>query len=266
MQWYEWMAIVVAGFCAGFINTVAGSGSAITLPLLIFLGLAPNIANATNRIAILLQNVAAVAGFQRHGVFDWQTGGFVAVPATVGAIGGAMAAARTRPEVLEPVIGVVLLVVLASLLLRPQRWLQPSGARSDGFDACWSRPRAYLAQWPVYAAVGFYAGFIQVGVGVILLTTLVFVGHMDVIRGNALKVFVILWCAGVATIVFGAHRQIRWDVGLILALGNMSGAWTAAHVSVTRGAAFVRALLIAILVFSSLKLLGVLDGLLAMGS
>ncbi|RMG33364.1 MAG: sulfite exporter TauE/SafE family protein [Planctomycetota bacterium] len=226
------------------------------MPLLIFLGLTANIANATNRVAILLQNVAAVAGFRRHGVFDGKIGAFVALPAVLGAAAGASVAARVKPDRLERVIGVVLLMVLLSLLMRPQRWLQEASSGQQRFDACWRNPAAYLRQWPVYLAVGFYAGFVQVGVGVILLATLVWVGRMDLVRSNALKVFVILWCAVAATAVFGMHRQIRWDVGLVLSVGNMSGAWTAAHLAATRGSEFVRIVLILVLAFSSFKLLG----------
>ncbi len=68
MEWYIYLAIILVGIIAGFINTHAGSGSLLTLPLLMFLGLPANIANGTNRVAIFLQNIVAVGSFKKKKV------------------------------------------------------------------------------------------------------------------------------------------------------------------------------------------------------
>ncbi|RME71099.1 MAG: sulfite exporter TauE/SafE family protein, partial [Chloroflexi bacterium] len=84
MEWYIYLAIIAAGFVAGFINTLAGSGSLVTLPLLIFAGLPANVANGTNRVAILLQNVVGVSSFRQQKVLDWRGGLKLALPAIIG--------------------------------------------------------------------------------------------------------------------------------------------------------------------------------------
>ena len=126
MDWYLYPAIVGAGFAAGFINTIAGSGSLITLPLLIFLGMPATVANGTNRVAILAQNVVGTGSFHRSGVLDVRGAAGLGLPAILGSTIGAQIAADLDEEVMRRVIGIgmVMLVMLAVILVRPHRWLE----------------------------------------------------------------------------------------------------------------------------------------------
>jgi hypothetical protein len=239
-------AVPVVGFIAGFINTLAGSGSLITLPVLILLGLPANVANGTNRVGVLIQNVVAVATFRRRGALEIGGSLKLTVPAIVGAIVGAELAVDLDEALLNKTIGILMLVMLVIMLVRPRRWLE---AHTSGAAA------HYLVQAPIFFVIGAYGGFIQAGVGIFLLAGLVLAGGYNLLGANAVKNLIVLAFTAAALAVFVANGQVRWDLGLLLAVGNGIGAWVAARMAVARGAEFVRWALIAILLVSSIALL-----------
>ncbi len=247
MTWLHYLALVAAGFGAGYINTLAGSGSLLTLPLLIFLGLPAPVANGTNRVAILLQNVVGVTSFHRRKVLDVRAGAWLALPAIAGAIAGARIAVEIDESVLRATIGVLMLVMAGVILLRPKRWLEGRKDRHQG--------RPSWLQVLTFFAIGVYGGFIQAGVGIFLLAGLVLGSGFDLVRANAVKVFIVLCFTAFALVVFFLHGQVRWDLGLVLAVGNMGGAWVAARMAVERGVEFVRWVLVVVVVISGLALL-----------
>ncbi len=251
MDWYLYPAVIAAGFVAGFINTVAGSGSLVTLPLLIFIGLPATVANGTNRVAILLQNVVAVRGFHREKMLSLKQGLWLAAPAVVGALVGAQIAVGLDEAIMRRTIGVLMVVMLAVVLIRPKRWLE---GRSGDIH---SRPSWW--QFVIFFAIGAYGGFIQAGVGIFLLAGLVLSAGYDLVRANGVKVLIVLCFTVIALAVFIINDQVNWLVGLVLAIGNMSGAWVATRTAIKRGAVFVRWLLIAVLVVSAVLLLGLGD-------
>ncbi|MFC1475501.1 sulfite exporter TauE/SafE family protein [Candidatus Zixiibacteriota bacterium] len=251
MEWYLYFAVIAAGFLAGFINTLAGSGSLITLPLLMFLGLPATVANGTNRVAILLQNVVGVSSFKKQKVLDLRGGLILAIPAVIGAVVGAQIAVNLNEEIMRKTIGALMVVFLVLLLVRPKRWLEGRG------DAASRRPS--VLQLVTFFGIGVYGGFIQAGVGIFLLAGLVLGAGYDLVRANAVKVLIVFCFTPLALVVFLLEGQVQWVVGLTLALGNMSGAWVAARMAVKRGANFVRWLLIGVVVVSAAALLGVVE-------
>lgn len=251
MDWYLYPAVIAAGFACGFINTLAGSGSLITLPLLIFLGLPATVANGTNRVAILLQNIVGVSSFRQQKVLDLRGGLILAVPAVIGSLIGAQIAVNLDEETMRRVIGVLMVVMLIVILVRPKRWLQGHGGET-------SRQTSWV-KLTVFFLIGVYGGFIQAGVGIFLLAGLVLGAGYDLVRANAVKVLIILCFTVFALAVFVLNDQVRWTVGLILAVGNMLGAWVASRMAVKRGAGFVRWILIAVVAVSAVILLGLAD-------
>jgi len=243
--------VIGAGFACGFINTVAGSGSLITLPLLIWLGLPANVANGTNRVAILLQNIVGVSSFHQQKVLDLRGGLILAAPAVVGALIGARIAVDLDEELMRKTIGVLMAVMLVVLLVRPKRWLAGRPEQAGRRPGVW--------QFVLFFGIGIYGGFIQAGVGIFLLAGLVLAAGYDLVRANAVKVLIILCFTALALVVFVMHDQVQWGVGLLLAVGNMFGAWIASRMAVKRGANFVRWLLIAVVVVAAAELLGVVD-------
>jgi uncharacterized membrane protein YfcA len=251
MAWYLYLAVVAAGFGAGFINTLAGSGSLITLPLLIFLGLPANVANGTNRVGVLFQNVVAVNSFNRQKMLHVRGGLQLAAPAIVGSIIGAQIAVNLDEELMRRTIGALMVVMLAVILIRPRRWLEGRP------EALKSRPG--WGQMLIFFAIGIYGGFIQAGVGIFLLAGLVLSVGYDLVRANAVKVLIVLCFTISALAVFVLNDQVDWGVGFLLAIGNSVGGWVAARMAMERGATFVRWLLIGVVTVSAANLLGLFD-------
>jgi uncharacterized membrane protein YfcA len=224
-------AVPVTGFFAGFINTLAGSGSLLTLPILILLGLPANVANGTNRVGVLLQNIVAVATFRQRGALPLAGSWKLIVPSVVGSVVGAELAVDLDEALLRQTIGALMIVLLAVMLLRPERWIAEHAAPRE--------PRL-LVEVPLFFAIGVYGGFIQVSVGLFLLAGLVLCSGYNLVGANAMKNLIVLVFTAAALVVFVLNDQVQWTLGLLLGAGQAAGAWVAAHFAVQRGAPFVR--------------------------
>lgn len=248
-QNYQWLLLAlvpITGFVAGFINTLAGSGSLITLPILILLGLPANVANGTNRVGILIQNAVSVATFKRHGALAEHGSMKLVIPSVLGAIVGAQLAVDLDETILRRTIAVLMFGMLAIVLLKPERWIR------EHADAA---APPYGAQFAIFFGIGAYGGFIQAGVGVFLLAGLVLGAGYHLVGANAVKNLIVLVFTVAALAVFVYNDQVNWSLGLLLAVGNAAGAWVAARMALARGARFVRWALIVILAISAVALL-----------
>lgn len=249
MEWYIILALVGVGFAAGFINTVAGGGSTLTLPLLMFTGLPANVANGTNRIAILFQNIIGVATFKKKKVLDFKTDYRLAIPAIAGAVAGAFIAVDINEEIMRKIIGILMIAMLLIVVLKPEVWIKDKVGQIKAKPSLW--------QYVIFFFIGLYGGFIQMGVGFILIAGLVMGCGYDLVKTNAVKVFIVLIYTIFALVIFFVNGQVDIVSGLILASGNMFGAWAGAHFTIKGGAKYVRYVLIVALVGVILKLLGV---------
>ncbi len=235
--------LVVGGGAAGFINTLAGGGSAITIPILeAMVGI--NTANGSNRIAILAANLSAVTRFQRGEAIPWRRVAPLLVPVVLGAGVGAWLATLTDPELLRTIFAAVLIMVAASVLLKPSRWLDE---REDVLPEPW--------RFLVFLGIGVYGGFVQAGVGFLLLGGLVLGGGMNLVTGNAAKVVLVAIYTPIALVLFVLAGQVDFLVGGVLAVGQMSGAWIAAHLALEKGAPWVRWVLVVAAVLAAIRLL-----------
>ena len=247
MNIWLYILVVLVGAVAGFINTLAGSGSLLTLPVLIFLGLPANVANGTNRIGILMQSIAAIGGFKQKKVFDWSEGIWLTIPAAVGAFIGSMVAVDIDELLMNRIIGVLLVFMFVLLLVKPERWLNPSASSSG--------TRLTPLRFVIFVAIGFYGGFIQAGVGYFLLAGLVLGAGIDLVKANAIKVLITFVFTLLALGVFIYNKQVNYSIGITMGIGNMLGAWIATHVAVKRGAVFIRWFLLICVITFALKLL-----------
>jgi uncharacterized membrane protein YfcA len=245
------LLIIAGGLIAGFINTLAGSGSLVTLPILIFIGLPATVANGTNRIAILLQNVVGVTSFNKKKVLDVKGVLYLGIPATIGSIIGANIAVNINEDLMSKVIGVIMVLMLFVIIVRPNRWLVGTLDVLDSKVKFW--------QIILFFFIGIYGGFIQAGVGIFLLSGLVLGIGYNVVRANAVKVGIVLFFTIFALGIFIYNGQVDFIIGFILAIGNMIGAWLGAKVAVEKGSAWIRRLLIAIVIVSAANLLGVFE-------
>ncbi|MEW6284513.1 MAG: sulfite exporter TauE/SafE family protein [Candidatus Eremiobacterota bacterium] len=243
----RWLALGLVGLAAGFVNTLAGSGSLLSLPMLMYLGLSPEVANGTNRVGVLLQNLVAVHGFRRQGALHLRSAAAPTITAVVGSLVGAGIAVQLDGDLLKKVLAALMLAMVGVMLLRPERWVE-------------ERPEALRRFGPwqglVFFAVGVYGGFIQAGVGIFLLAALVLGAGFELVRANGVKNWIVGWLTLFALVVFVRAGQVEWVSGLVLGAGSMLGAWLATRLAVKRGARFVHAFVIAVVLLSAADMLG----------
>ncbi len=235
------------GVIAGWLNVMAGGGSMLTMPIMLFMGLPGPVANGTNRIAILAQNISATANFRRKGFRELKLGISLSLAAIPGAVAGAMIGVRLQGELFDQVLAIIMIGMMILMMTdggktTPQPSHQPT------------RKQLILGHLCMVGA-GVWGGFIQIGIGFILMPILNRVMGLDLVRVNALKVFIILCYTVVALAVFASQVEILWVAGLALALGNSIGGWLGAHSSVTRGDKLIRWVLNTLLLIFIIKLL-----------
>ncbi len=242
------ITILVAGFVAGIMNTLAGGGSFIALAALDLTGLTTIAANGTNRVAIVFQDIAALAGFRSKGVSGVRASLHFAIPALFGAILGAYVVVNMPEIVFQRVLGVTMLVVLVVLIVNPKKWL-------SGRDVEMTTRRRLLT-YLVFFGVGIYGGAIQAGIGIFIIMALVLTAGVDLIKANVHKAII----GGIYTIfalaTFALRGEVHWGLGIVLAVGNSTGAWFSSRLAVEKGQQVVRIVLGISLVILSARYLG----------
>ncbi|MDG1113227.1 MAG: sulfite exporter TauE/SafE family protein [Pseudomonadales bacterium] len=229
--------LVTVGTLSGFINTLAGGGSMLTLPALMMLGIPADIANGTNRVAVLAQSITGAKGFDQAGQLDRSALARVLLPTILGAAVGALCASVLPNVWLKPILLVVMVMVALSLLLPKTAATQPHLTSSVS-------QTLGLAAWLSLFGAGLYGGFIQAGVGFILVAVLSGVLRYDMVRSNALKLVCTGVFSGVALLIFAAQGQVLWLTGGVLALGSMLGAWLSVRVTIRLSETVLRRILV----------------------
>ncbi|MCT4624948.1 MAG: sulfite exporter TauE/SafE family protein [Schleiferiaceae bacterium] len=249
MDGLDIVLLILGGFMAGVINTVAGNGSAITLTVLMATGLDANVANATNRIGVLSQTLTAVLSIKKTKRarklakdsvwFFW--------PTILGSIIGALLAVDIDEQKLKVVIGFFMVVLLITLLLRPKRWLINTDA---------SKKKKTPLNFLIFLAIGVYGGFIQMGIGIMILSSLVLLAHYSLRDANIIKLWVAFIMILPAFIIFLLSGDIVWVPGLILATGAAIGARLGARyvLSHPKANTIIRYVLIAILIVAIVRI------------
>ncbi len=241
------LVLIGVGSIAGFINVNAGGGSSLTLPALIFLGLDAAVANGTNRIAILIQNVSAIYSFKRENYTQFRTSLKLSALTLPGSIAGAVLAVNVSNELFETILGIIMIGIIITMII-PRKNMQyedfPNGRISY---------KVYIAMF----GIGFYGGFIQVGVGFLLMASLHYLMKLNLVYVNMHKVFIVLIYTIPALLVFILTSNIHWLYGFSLAAGNAIGGWWGAKMSVKKGEKFIKIVLMVAVGIMSLKLLRV---------
>lgn len=244
--WYHYLLLVGVGFVVGFINTVAGGASLISLPVLIFLGLPPAVANGTNRVAIALQTAIAVAGFKSKGVSTFPFNLYLGVAALLGSIIGAYIAVDIRGETFNRILAVIMVVVVLIIVFKPKVRIDELQERITG-KYRWIGMLAFFF-------IGIYGGFINAGIGFVIILFLHYVHRLSLVRANATKVAVVFIYTLAALAVFVLNDKVIWKVGLVLALGNGLGAWFSSRISVNKGDGYIKIFLVGMVIVMAIKL------------
>ncbi|MFK7954199.1 MAG: sulfite exporter TauE/SafE family protein [Ekhidna sp.] len=245
MSYLEGLLLIGVGVFAGFINTVAGGGSLLTLPLLIFLGLPSAEANASNRVAIFIQNIFSVAGFRSKGISIFPFGIWVAIPAVIGAIIGSKIAVDINEELFNKILAVIMLMVMGITIFKPKA--------TEEAEKLLTTKKIWLSII-VFFFLGIYGGFIQAGIGFLIIATLTAIHGFKMAKTNAIKVFVALSYTVAALVVFYISGKIRWEYGLTLAVGNAIGGWIGSRWSANKSDKIIRMILIVMVLALSIKL------------
>ena len=244
MAWWEALLLIIGGLFAGAINTVAGGGSMLTVPLLVLAGVPGNAANGSNRVGILTSNVAAVATFRRLGVDGLRHASRVVVPVVLGGLIGSFAVGRVLDDAaFERVFG-LLMIPLVILSVR-----RPTNATGEH---AWSTAKVVI----VFLSIGIYGGAFQAGVGLVLLAALSRSGF-DLVMSNSIKVIVNTAVTVVALPVFILNGDVEWVPALVLAAGFVVGGWLGAQASFRGGEVLIRR----VMVIAALGLAGRLIGI-----
>ncbi|WP_419211223.1 sulfite exporter TauE/SafE family protein [Maribacter sp. X9] len=245
-EWYAYPLLILVGFIVGFINTVAGGGALLSLPILIFLGLPSTLANGTNRVAIIFQTAIATEGFKSKGVSTFPFNVYLGISAFVGSIIGAYLAIDISGALFNRILAIVMVCVVLIIAFGPKIGMKEVQERLTG-KYLWLGIIAFFF-------FGIYGGFINAGLGFIMMLFLHYVSKMTLVRSNATKVSVVFMYMVSALIVFAINDQVNWKIGFILAIGNGSGAWVASRVSVKKGDGFIKKFLIVMVVILAIKL------------
>lgn len=246
LEWYHYLLLVAVGFAVGFINTVAGGGSLLSLPTLIFLGLPAAMANGTNRVAIVVQTAMSAAGFKSKGVSTYPFNVYLGIAAFFGSIIGAYIAVDINGETFNRILSMVMLAVVLIIIFKPKMRLGEMQERLTG---------KYLwVSVVVFFLFGIYGGFINAGLGFLMMLYTHYINRMNLVRSNATKVVVVFIYMLSALAVFALNDKVNWKMGFILAIGNGSGAWVASRFSVQKGDGFIKTFLVIVVIVMAIKL------------
>ena len=240
---YMLFAMLLGGAGAGFINAVAGGGSALTLPLLMVAGLDAGVANGTNRVAVGIQAATATTSFHRQGVRPWRASLKDGAVIIMGALLGALGAVQIPTHSLQLIFGVIFLLLAILVLVKPA-WLNPE------IDAMPARP---ITRGVSFFLIGVYGGVFQAGVGVPLLLAFVNLVGMDVARANAAKVVVVLVYTVLVLFIFQAAGQVDWLYGITLGLGGILGSVLGTRAVLDKGVKLVRVVLVVALLIGAVR-------------
>ena len=238
--------LFLAGLAAGIINTLAGGGSLLTLPVLIFMGLPPHIANGTNRIGILIQALVGTAGYRSKGISTYPFNLYLGISAFFGSLIGAQIAVDIRGELFNRILSIIMLVVVALIVFKPKQ---------KNVDY----PERLTEKRLIYAIVGFffigiYGGFINAGIGFIIILFLNNVNQLSLVKTNATKVALVFVYTLGALALFAWNDAVHWGLGLVLALGSSFGAWWSSRWSVDRGEGVIKIAMVVMVSVMSVKL------------
>jgi uncharacterized membrane protein YfcA len=240
--------LLVAGAVGGFLNTAASSGSAVTLPSLIALGMHPMLANTTNRVPVLIGFAVAIWKFHRAGEMPWREGARFTLVMVAGAVIGAVAAAAIDDYNTSLVVTAAVIMALAVLCVNPARWLHADHTRLP-------REAGPFVMFLMFL-VGIWTGLVVLDSGTYTLAVLVLAAHYSIRQANAIKALAIGTAVAVSLLIFGWHGQVEWAWAIPLSIGSILGSLAGVRVALAPHAAkWVFRLLVAVLAFEIIRMM-----------
>ncbi|MDG1973417.1 MAG: sulfite exporter TauE/SafE family protein [Flavobacteriaceae bacterium] len=243
---WEYPLLILVGFISGFMNTMAGGGSLLTLPLLIFMGLPAAVANGTNRVAIFMSTFSASAGFKSKGVSNFPFNVYLGISGLFGALIGAQIAIDIKGELFNKILAVIMILVVLLIVFKPKINYSNVLERLSG--------KHLFVSVLAFFFIGIYGGFINAGIGFVIMLFLHYYNRLNLVKVNATKVVIVLIYTTGALVTFALAEKVNWTYGLFLATGNFIGGWTSSRWSVKKGENTIKTFLIIMVVIMSIKL------------
>jgi len=240
------LLILAVGLIAGTINAVAGGGSLLTMPTLIFLGLPPQVANATVRLSVLLGGISSTSGYISKGISPLPHGIWLGISATIGAVLGTQLAMAIDPGDFKKILAGVMLVVVAITLFQPTR------SQAEQLLRIGTKHR--IIATITFFFIGIYGGFIQAGIGFIILAALGGIHRFGLVQSNVIKTFVVVIYTIAAVFIFAREGLVYWTYGLILAAGDVTGSWLSSRYAVKKGDRWIKRFLVVAVCGMAIKL------------
>ena len=252
LAWYFYPIFFMAGLLAGIVNTLAGNGSVFTLSLLLFTGMPAGLANGTNRVGALVQCIVSVFTFRKSSKFKplLNESLWLMIPTILGTVIGANFALQVSDELLMRIIGYLMVFMLGIVLLKPKRWLIETVAREDNKS---------VLNFIIFFGIGWYAGFIQMGMGILFLAALVLLSKYSIIDANFIKIIICAVLLLPALFIYIYNGQVEWKPAIALALGQGVGGWLATKFALENKSAakWVRLLLIVMISLAIVKIFNI---------
>lgn len=245
MELYQIPLIILTGFLAAFLNTVGGGGSLFSVPILTFLGLPITNANATSRVALLFQNIFAVGGFRSKNIeLPWPYSLYLGLSSLGGGLIGALLASQIADEVFNKIFVGVMFLSVGLILYDP---MKSSGEEKLSF-------KNQFTGVILFFFIGIYGGFVQAGIGFMVIAVLSLVNNLSLVKSNYVKVFAAIIYTGVSVVVFAWQGKILWLTGSVLAIGHAMGGWYASRWSVDKGEKWIKRVMIVSIIGMAIKL------------
>lgn len=230
---------LTAGLACGFLNTAASSGSAVSLPILMMLGLDPASANATNRIPVLIGALSATASFHRKRVLPWALMAKVSVPATLGSLAGAGLAELLSARAMGIAITGAVLLALVLVFTKVKKAIEQATSDVTRFGA---------REVAIFFGVGVWVGFIVLDGATYMLLALTLGVGLNLVQANAIKAAAAIPMTIAAMLVFAYRGDIDWTIGAILGLGSVAGGMLGARLTMApRAKRYVFGLLVVVI-------------------
>ncbi|MDD4750911.1 MAG: sulfite exporter TauE/SafE family protein [Synergistaceae bacterium] len=238
------LLIMLTGLVAGFLNVTAGGGTILTLPILNFIGLDLGVANATNRVSILFQNLSAIRHYHQNGKIDWREAATYIFPAIAGAILGTLSAVYMPPRVFRIIAAISIFSMGILLVAKPKMWDAPQGEPL-------SLPKRIAALF----LVGIYGGFLQAGVGFLLIWAISGGCKKNLREANVLKITIVAFYTMASLALFASFGMVNWTAAFALALGSVIGGNAGARFNLKANDRVIRWILTGVVLISSIKMM-----------
>ena len=250
MEPWQGVVIALSAFAAGLINSVAGGGTLVSFPALVWVGRDPVLANATSTVALWPASLAGLFGFRRELEGSLRSALLLGAPSLAGGVLGAFLLLRTPSDTFASIAPY--LILSATLLMTLQGPLSRRLGRAEG-----ERPsRAWWAGAVAFQFfVGVYGGYFGAGIGILMLAALGLLGFTDIHRMNGLKNLFAILINGVAALYFVAAGAVAWADVLLMTLAAIAGGYSGARLAYRVGRGRVRAIVIAVGLLMGLSLL-----------